>query len=100
MYDFEHKTEILMHYLESPLARIFRIQDLRAIAAYARSRGIRTVIGNTCATPMYQNPIALGADLCAQSMSEYLCGHSDVVAGCAMGSRADIAALEAAGRAA
>ena len=56
----------------------------------ARSRGITTVIDNTWATPIFMNPIELGIDLVVHSVSKYLGGHSDVVAGVVAGKAGDI----------
>jgi cystathionine beta-lyase len=77
-------------YLESPTTLTFKLQDLTAVAAIARKRGIKTVIDNTWCTPLYQNPLDLGIDLVLHSVSKYLGGHSDVVAGAIIGSDRDI----------
>lgn len=68
-------------YLESPSSSVFAMQDLEAISALARDKGILTMIDNTWATPLYQNPLVHGIDIVAHSASKYLAGHSDVVAG-------------------
>lgn len=73
-------------YLESPTTLTFKLQDLSAVATLARDRGIRTVIDNTWATPLQQNPIEQGIDLVVHSASKYLGGHSDVVGGVVVGS--------------
>ena len=72
--------------LESPNSMTFEQQDLAAVAAVARSRGIRTLCDNSYATPLNQSPIALGIDLVVHSATKYLNGHSDVVAGALCGS--------------
>ena len=74
--------------LESPNSMTFEQQDLAAVAALARPRGIRTLCDNSHATPLNQSPIALGIDLVAHSATKYLNGHSDVVAGALCGSTA------------
>ncbi|QHT59133.1 PLP-dependent transferase [Paenibacillus lycopersici] len=74
-------------YLESPTTLHFQLQDLRACAAFARSIGARTIIDNTWATPLYQNPLALGVDLVVHSVTKYIGGHSDCVGGVVLGSR-------------
>ncbi|MFC4811462.1 trans-sulfuration enzyme family protein [Paenibacillus sp. GCM10023250] len=76
-----------LFYLESPTTMRFELQDLRQCAALARSIGARTIIDNTWATPMYQNPLALGVDLVVHSITKYIAGHSDCVGGVIMGSR-------------
>ncbi len=72
--------------LESPNSMTFEQQDLAAVAALARSRGIRTICDNSYATPLGQSPLALGIDLVVHSATKYLNGHSDVVAGTVCGS--------------
>ena len=74
-------------YLESPNTFSYELQDLKTVADMARSRGILTMIDNSYCGPLYQQPIALGVDLVAQSATKYLGGHSDVVAGVVTGSR-------------
>lgn len=69
-------------YLESPSSGIYACQDLREIAIYAKSKGIHTIIDNTWASPIFQNPLDYGIDVVVHSASKYLSGHSDVVAGC------------------
>ena len=74
--------------LESPNSMTYEQQDLAAVAALAKARGIRTICDNSHATPLNQSPIALGIDLVAHSATKYLNGHSDVVAGALCGSAA------------
>lgn len=73
-------------FLESPSSFVFRMQDLAGVSALAKARGITTVIDNTWATPMYQNPLEFGIDLVVHTASKYLGGHSDIVAGVVIGS--------------
>lgn len=75
-------------YLESPLSNVFALQDLQAVAELARSLGIATLIDNTWATPLYQNPLRWGIDAVVHSASKYLGGHSDLIGGVLIGSRA------------
>ncbi|HQX44315.1 MAG: aminotransferase class I/II-fold pyridoxal phosphate-dependent enzyme [Saprospiraceae bacterium] len=75
-------------YLESPNSWDFAIQDLRAIAMEAKKRNILTVVDNSYCSPIYQRPIEMGIDLCLQSATKYIGGHSDVVAGVLSGTRA------------
>lgn len=74
-------------YLESPNTFSFDVQDLEAIAAMAKAKGIITMIDNSYCSPLYQQPIAYGIDLVAQSATKYLAGHSDVVAGVVTGKK-------------
>ncbi|SDD20178.1 cystathionine gamma-synthase [Mucilaginibacter pineti] len=80
------KTRII--FLESPSTFSYELQDLKKVAAFARSRDIVTIIDNSYCSPLYQQPIALGIDLVAQSATKYIGGHSDVVAGVLTGSKA------------
>jgi len=82
------RPETRLIVLESPNSMTFEQQDLAAVAAVARERGIRTICDNSHATPLNQSPIALGIDLVVHSATKYLNGHSDVVAGALCGSRA------------
>ncbi|HEX7814149.1 PLP-dependent aspartate aminotransferase family protein [Dyella sp.] len=72
--------------LESPTSLTFELQDLAAIAAMARQRGILTLCDNSYASPLGQSPLALGIDLVMHSATKYLNGHSDVMAGVLCGS--------------
>jgi cystathionine beta-lyase/cystathionine gamma-synthase len=80
-------------YLESPSTGKFTLQDIAAITRLARPRGIRVVCDNTWATPLFQNTLDLGADLEIHSVSKYLGGHSDIVAGVVLGSRESVDAI-------
>ncbi|MCK5705879.1 MAG: aminotransferase class I/II-fold pyridoxal phosphate-dependent enzyme, partial [Cyclobacteriaceae bacterium] len=77
-------------YLESPSSVIFSIQDITAVCSLARSKEIKTIIDNTWATPIFQNPLKMGVDLEIHSCSKYIGGHSDVVAGLVIGNTSDI----------
>lgn len=68
-------------YLESPSSLIFRLQDLRAVCEYARSKSITTIADNSYASPIFQTPADFGVDIVVHSATKYLNGHSDVVSG-------------------
>jgi cystathionine gamma-lyase len=72
-------------YLETPTNPLLRLCDLRKLCVLARKRGVVSVVDNTFATPFLQQPLALGADLVLHSLTKYLGGHSDVVAGALLG---------------
>lgn len=82
------RAESRLIVLESPNSMTFEQQDLAAIAAIARPRGIRTMIDNSWASPLGQNPAAFGIDVVVHSGTKYLAGHSDVVFGAVCASRA------------
>lgn len=79
--------------LESPNSLTMELQDLAAIAAMARPRGIRTLCDNSYSSPLLQKPAELGIDLVVHSATKYLNGHSDVVAGVVCGPRSLIAEI-------
>lgn len=68
-------------FLESPGSLTFEVQDVPAISAVARARGIPTLIDNTWATPLYCKPLALGVDVSIQAATKYVVGHSDAMLG-------------------
>jgi cystathionine beta-lyase/cystathionine gamma-synthase len=77
-------------YLESPNTFTYELQDLPAVAALAKSKGILTMIDNSYCSPINQQPYVMGIDLVAQSATKFIGGHSDVVAGVVTGSKAII----------
>ncbi|HEV2915086.1 MAG TPA: aminotransferase class I/II-fold pyridoxal phosphate-dependent enzyme [Pyrinomonadaceae bacterium] len=68
-------------YIESPVNPLLHLTDLRAVAELARSKGITTIIDNTFATPVNQQPLKLGIDVVVHSATKYLGGHHDLSAG-------------------
>ena len=78
-------TKVL--YLESPNSLTFEIQDLEACAQLARMHNIVTIIDNSHASPIFQNPIDHGIDVVVHSGTKYINGHSDVVMGVICGSK-------------
>ena len=68
-------------WLETPSNPLLKISDIAAIAAIAHDAGALLAVDNTWATPMLQQPLALGADLVMHSTTKYLGGHSDVLGG-------------------
>jgi cystathionine beta-lyase/cystathionine gamma-synthase len=70
----------LIH-IESPTNPLLTITDIEAIVALARKRDIITSIDNTFATPVNQQPAAMGIDIVLHSATKYMGGHSDLVAG-------------------
>ena len=77
------RTKIL--WFESPVNPTLRCVDIRTIAEACRARGVLSVIDNTFASPINQQPLALGVDLVMQSATKYLNGHSDLVGGAVTG---------------
>ncbi|MEU7165741.1 cystathionine beta-lyase [Streptomyces morookaense] len=75
------RPETRLVYLESPGSTTFEVQDVPAITAACRPRGITTVIDNTWATPAFLRPLELGADVVVHSATKYLTGHADSILG-------------------
>ena len=72
-------TQLL--WLESPSNPMWRLADIAACAAEAREVGALTVVDNTVATPLLQQPLASGADVVLHATTKYIGGHSDVTGG-------------------
>lgn len=68
-------------FMESPGSASFEVQDVPAITAQAKARGVLTAIDNTWATPLLFNPLTCGVDLAMQSGTKYLNGHADCLFG-------------------
>ena len=75
------KNTTKLVWLESPSNPLLKLIDIEATARTAKSRGIVTVVDNTFATPFFQKPLKLGADIVMHSTTKYLNGHSDVIGG-------------------
>jgi cystathionine beta-lyase/cystathionine gamma-synthase len=93
---FSDRTRIV--WFESPINPTLRCVDVKAIADACRGRGVLSIIDNTFASPINQQPLALGIDLAMQSATKYLNGHSDVTGGVVTGSGALVAPIEKARR--
>jgi len=72
-------------FLETPTNPTLEIFDIHAIAKMAHAHGAKLAVDNTFASPVNQNPLALGADFVVHSCTKYLGGHSDLTAGALMG---------------
>lgn len=77
---------------ESPTNPMLEVADLPAVLGAARAAGVRSVVDNTFATPLGQNPLEQGADIVLHSVTKYLAGHSDVVLGAVVTRDAALAA--------
>jgi cystathionine beta-lyase/cystathionine gamma-synthase len=80
-----------MIYAETPTNPNMHLADLVALADIAQARGLVLVVDNTFATPCFQQPLALGADVVLHSTTKYLNGHSDMVGGMLVTNRDDLA---------
>ena len=86
-FEKARKSNSRFIYLESPNSWTYAIQDIAGVAAFAKKHRIITLMDNTYCTPLYQQPIPLGIDLCMQTASKYIGGHSDTLGGILTGSK-------------
>ena len=77
------RTKVL--YIETPTNPTLRLVDIHKAVAFAKKHKLVSIIDNTFATPVLQNPIALGYDMVVHSATKALAGHSDLIAGVAVG---------------
>ncbi len=73
-----------MIWLETPTNPLLKITDIKKIVTIAKKYKTIVVVDNTFMSPIFQNPIDLGADIVIHSMTKYINGHSDVLGGCMM----------------
>lgn len=73
------KTRVIV--IESPTNPLLAVVDIKKIADFARSEGVITIIDNTFATPVNQQPLTLGIDIAVHSGTKYMGGHSDLCCG-------------------
>lgn len=81
---------------ESPTNPCLRLVDFERLAAIARPLGVKTIVDSTFGTPINQQPLAAGIDYVWHSVTKYLGGHHDLLAGVIIGNKKDIAELKAA----
>ncbi|GAC1637432.1 MAG: cystathionine gamma-synthase [Chloroflexota bacterium] len=84
------RPETRMIWIESPTNPLLKIVDVEAVANIAHDNDAVLVVDNTFATPVFQQPLALGADIVVHSATKYLGGHSDLVMGILATSRDDL----------
>ena len=87
----KENTKIL--YIETPSNPLLGITDIDAIASLGEENGIITMIDNTFASPINQNPADFGIDIILHSATKYMGGHSDISAGAIAGSNEHIAQI-------
>ena len=80
-----NKTRLVV--IESPTNPLLSVIDIRKVASFCRNKNVISIIDNTFATPLYQNPITLGVDIVVHSGTKYLGGHSDINCGIAVASK-------------
>ena len=80
-------------FCESPGSLTFEVQDIPAIAAAAKRHGAKVAVDNTWASPLFCQPLALGADLVVEAATKYIVGHSDALIGAVTGTADAIAGV-------
>ncbi|NLY76814.1 MAG: aminotransferase class I/II-fold pyridoxal phosphate-dependent enzyme [Tissierellia bacterium] len=78
----DEKTKVI--YFETPSNPDLTVLDIEQICALAKKRNVKVVVDNTFATPYFQKPLTLGADVVVHSATKYICGHGDVIGGVAV----------------
>lgn len=78
----DDSTKII--YFETPSNPDLSIIDINEISKIGKEKGVKIVVDNTFASPYFQNPLLLGADVVVHSATKYICGHGDVVGGVAV----------------
>lgn len=71
-------------YFETPCNPNLDIIDIKRVIEVAKKKGVKVVIDNTFASPYFQRPLSMGADVVVHSATKYICGHGDVVGGVAV----------------
>jgi cystathionine beta-lyase/cystathionine gamma-synthase len=81
------RKETKVIYIETPSNPLLKITDIAAVAKIAKRHSVVTIIDNTFASPVNQNPIDMGIDIVTHSGTKYIGGHSDLCCGVAIASR-------------
>jgi cystathionine beta-lyase/cystathionine gamma-synthase len=77
-------------WVETPTNPMMKVIDIQAMAKVAKKTGAILCVDNTFASPVFQSPLALGADIVLHSTTKYIGGHSDLIGGALMTSRQDL----------
>jgi cystathionine gamma-lyase len=85
------KANTRLVWLETPTNPMMKLIDIRAVAKLACEKNILSAVDNTFMSPYFQRPLELGADMVMHSTTKFINGHSDIVGGCVMTSRDDLA---------
>lgn len=81
VYERAIRPSTRMLWLETPTNPLLNLVDIRALSALAHRHNLIVVVDNTFASPYFQQPLQLGADIVVHSTTKYLNGHSDVIGG-------------------
>ncbi|TQI71391.1 cystathionine beta-lyase [Gramella sp. Hel_I_59] len=86
--EIKENTKVI--YIETPSNPLLKITDIKGVAGLAKKHGLVSMIDNTFASPVNQNPLDMGIDIVLHSATKYMGGHSDILAGTAISSEAHI----------
>jgi|SRR5690554_1193182 len=75
------KPQTQLLWIETPSNPLLKISDIKALSEIAKAKNIKVVCDNTFSTPVFQNPLSLGADMVMHSSTKYFGGHSDILGG-------------------
>jgi cystathionine gamma-lyase len=89
-YEKAIRSNTRLVWLESPTNPLLNLVDIQAVAALAHSRNVLVVVDNTFASPYFQQPLRMGADIIIHSTTKYLNGHSDVIGGVVITNDAEV----------
>jgi cystathionine beta-lyase/cystathionine gamma-synthase len=78
----DNNTKLI--WVETPTNPLLRLVDLAGVCAIAKKVGAKVVVDNTFSSPIFQQPLALGADIVVHSTTKYIGGHSDLIGGAVM----------------
>ncbi len=84
------RPETKMLWVETPTNPMLTLSDIALLSEMAHGRGATVAVDNTFASPYFQQPLSLGADIVVHSTTKYMGGHSDVVGGSAVTSNPDL----------
>lgn len=97
-FEAEIRENTKLIYIETPSNPLLTITDLRAISQIAKKHGLISLIDNTFASPVNQNPMDYGIDVVIHSATKYMGGHSDICAGAVVSTEANISKIFALAR--
>lgn len=89
-FETEIRKNTKVIYIETPSNPLLTITDIKAVAEIAKKHGLVSMIDNTFASPVNQNPIDFGIDVVIHSATKYMGGHSDILAGTVISSEKHI----------
>jgi len=89
-YEKAIRSNTRLVWLESPTNPLLNLVDIQAVAALAHNRNVPVVVDNTFASPYFQQPLRMGADIIIHSTTKYLNGHSDVIGGVVITNDAEV----------